>query len=90
MEGIKSNDYKININSSFLYSVNIFLFLYQSVSFQRTHVFIDEAAQVIEPDVGIAVSDILSNGGQLVLAGDHKQLGPILNSKIAAEKGLGK
>lgn len=56
----------------------------------RTHVFIDEAAQATEPEAMMSIGGILQNNGQLVLAGDHKQLGPITNSKVAMEQGLGK
>lgn len=60
-----------------------------------THVFIDESGQAIEPEALIAVAGILTidpgvHCGQLVLAGDPQQLGPILRSPIAQEYGLGK
>lgn len=59
-----------------------------------THVFIDESGQAIEPEALIAVAGILTidpgvHCGQLVLAGDPQQLGPILRSPIAQEYGLG-
>lgn len=41
--------------------------------------FIDEAAQALEPEAVIAIGGILQTGGQLVLAGDPKQLGPSVN-----------
>ncbi|XP_018416350.1 PREDICTED: putative helicase MOV-10 [Nanorana parkeri] len=56
-----------------------------------THVFIDESGHAVEPESVIAVAGILDviEGGQLVLAGDPKQLGPVLRSPLAIEHGLG-
>ena len=58
-----------------------------------THIFIDEAGHATEPECIIPVADLLDpynpGGGQLVLAGDPKQLGPILRSPISREYGLG-
>uniref|UniRef100_A0A8C8B5G6 RNA helicase n=1 Tax=Otus sunia TaxID=257818 RepID=A0A8C8B5G6_9STRI len=62
-----------------------------------SHVFIDEGGQAVEPESVVAIAGLLSamdqetnpNGGQLVLAGDPQQLGPILRSPLAIEHGLG-
>ncbi|XP_025933117.1 putative helicase MOV-10 [Apteryx rowi] len=62
-----------------------------------THVFIDECGHAAEPESVVAVAGILAavdpdtnpGGGQLVLAGDPQQLGPVLRSPLAAEHGLG-
>ncbi|XP_013921851.1 PREDICTED: putative helicase MOV-10 [Thamnophis sirtalis] len=62
-----------------------------------SHVFIDESGHAVEPESLIAISGILAmmdpktnvNGGQLVLAGDPRQLGPILRSPLALQHGLG-
>lgn len=55
-----------------------------------SHVFVDEAGQAVEPECVIAIAGLLSAGrGQLVLAGDPKQLGPILRSPLASQFGLG-
>ncbi|KFP16435.1 Putative helicase MOV-10, partial [Egretta garzetta] len=62
-----------------------------------THVFIDEAGQAVEPESVVAIAGLLTamdqktnpNGGQLVLAGDPQQLGPVLRSPLAIEHGLG-
>ncbi|NXQ88794.1 M10L1 helicase, partial [Nyctibius grandis] len=62
-----------------------------------SHVFIDEGGQAVEPESAVAIAGLLSamdpetnpNGGQLVLAGDPQQLGPILRSPLAIEHGLG-
>ncbi|CAH1784099.1 unnamed protein product [Owenia fusiformis] len=59
-----------------------------------SHVFIDEAGHAIEPECLIPVAGILecdvkvANGGQLVLAGDPEQLGPILRSPVSLKYGL--
>ncbi|KAM9859316.1 putative helicase mov-10-B.2 [Aulostomus maculatus] len=55
-----------------------------------THVFVDEGGQAVEPECIIAVAGLLDPaGGQLVLAGDPKQLGPILRSPLALQHELG-
>ncbi|KAM8975149.1 helicase MOV-10 [Pelodytes ibericus] len=55
-----------------------------------SHVFIDEAGHAVEPECVTAIAGLLDvNEGQLVLAGDPKQLGPILRSPLAIEHGLG-
>ncbi|KAM9147737.1 helicase MOV-10 [Pangshura tecta] len=61
-----------------------------------SHVFIDESGHAVEPECLVAIAGILTtmdretntNGGQLVLAGDPKQLGPVLRSPLAIEHGL--
>ena len=54
-----------------------------------THVFMDECGQAVEPEALIPLAGLLSPetefGGQIVLAGDPKQLGPVLQSPIASE-----
>ena len=55
-----------------------------------THLFIDEAGQATEPEslVSIGLIRCDSNPGQIVLAGDPKQLGPVLMSQHASSYGL--
>ncbi|XP_069801360.1 helicase MOV-10 [Dendropsophus ebraccatus] len=55
-----------------------------------THVFIDESGHAVEPECVTAIAGILDvkNGGQLVLAGDPQQLGPVLRSPFAIDNGL--
>ena len=48
-----------------------------------THVFIDEAAQVTEPESLIPISTSVIGHGVVVLAGDHHQLGPVIQSQKA-------
>ncbi|XP_065129006.1 RNA helicase Mov10l1 [Paramisgurnus dabryanus] len=54
-----------------------------------THVFLDEAGQATEPETLIPLGLLSEGGGQIVLAGDPKQLGPVIKSKIASAFGLG-
>ncbi|KAG7298079.1 hypothetical protein JYU34_018849 [Plutella xylostella] len=54
-----------------------------------THLFIDEAAQASEPACLVPAAGLLQARGQLVLAGDPLQLGPVVISHDAARKGLG-
>uniref|UniRef100_F6YN75 RNA helicase n=1 Tax=Ornithorhynchus anatinus TaxID=9258 RepID=F6YN75_ORNAN len=60
-----------------------------------SHIFIDEAGNTAEPESLIAVAGLLdvedsdTPGGQLVLTGDPKQLGPVLHSQLARNHGLG-
>ncbi|CAM4628135.1 unnamed protein product [Leuciscus chuanchicus] len=54
-----------------------------------THIFIDEAGQAVEPECIIGIAGLLHSGeGQLVLAGDPQQLGPVLRSPLAQLHGL--
>lgn len=53
-----------------------------------THLFIDEAGHATEPEAIIPLAGILAAKGQMVLAGDPKQLGPVLRSPIALKHGL--
>jgi len=56
-----------------------------------SHVFVDEAAEALEPEALMALCSLRpkANGSALaVLAGDFKQLGPIVRSQVAREAGL--
>ncbi|KAK9884832.1 hypothetical protein WA026_009057 [Henosepilachna vigintioctopunctata] len=57
-------------------------------SYKADYVFIDEAAQASEPESCVALA-MLKPNGNIVLAGDPKQLGPIILSTGAQEYGLG-
>lgn len=56
-----------------------------------THIFVDEAGQCLEPECLIPVVGLMSSwdptkqgvGGHLVIAGDPKQLGPVIRSRLA-------
>jgi helicase MOV-10 len=50
--------------------------------------FIDESGQAMEPEALAAASTLMGEGGQLVLAGDPKQLGPVIHHGLAKEHGL--
>lgn len=53
-----------------------------------THVFIDEAGQLTEPECLVALGLVNSVSGQIVLAGDPQQLGPVILSRVAKTYGL--
>lgn len=54
-------------------------------SYKFRAVILDEATQAIEPE---ALIPIVHGAKQLVLIGDHRQLGPVVMSKPAAKAGL--
>lgn len=55
-----------------------------------THLFIDEAGHAVETECIIPLAGLLdATAGQVVLAGDPKQLGPILRSPYALKYGMG-
>ncbi|XP_014648792.1 PREDICTED: putative helicase Mov10l1 [Ceratotherium simum simum] len=53
-----------------------------------THVFVDEAGQASEPECIIPLGLISDVSGQIVLAGDPMQLGPVIKSRLAMAYGL--
>lgn len=54
-----------------------------------SHVLVDEAGQATEPEIMIPFNFIHSDYGQVVLAGDPMQLGPVVQSNLAQHFGLG-
>ncbi|XP_056129615.1 putative helicase mov-10-B.2 [Lampris incognitus] len=55
-----------------------------------THVFVDEAGHAVETECIVPLAGLLqAESGQVVLAGDPKQLGPILRSPLALKFGMG-
>ncbi|XP_004689698.1 PREDICTED: putative helicase MOV-10 isoform X2 [Condylura cristata] len=60
-----------------------------------THIFIDEAGQSVESESLVAIAGLMeakqsdNPGGQLVLAGDPRQLGPVLRCQLTLRHGLG-
>ena len=55
-----------------------------------THVFLDEAGQALEPEAVIPLNSFEHpESTRFILAGDHKQLGPIIHSGVAKKLGLG-
>lgn len=55
-----------------------------------THIFLDEAGQASEPENMIAISNLCLTETVVVLAGDPRQLGPVIYSRDAESLGLGK
>lgn len=60
----------------------------EDVSISFTHTFIDEAGQCMEPQNLLAILQSMANNGVTVLAGDPKQLGPVVRAGVAANHGL--
>ncbi|XP_056278748.1 putative helicase mov-10-B.2 [Pseudoliparis swirei] len=55
-----------------------------------THVFVDEAGHAVETECLVPLAGLLdAESGQVVLAGDPKQLGPILRSPFAVKYSMG-
>lgn len=57
---------------------------------KASHIFVDEAGQSTEPETLIALTGFLGIQGQLILAGDPFQLGPVVMTKEAQALGLEK
>ncbi|KAL3507870.1 hypothetical protein ACH5RR_033252 [Cinchona calisaya] len=55
-----------------------------------SHIFLDEAAQASEPETMVPLSHFCQMKTVVVLAGDPKQLGPLVHSKIGESYGSGK
>ncbi|XP_041348540.1 RNA helicase Mov10l1-like [Gigantopelta aegis] len=53
-----------------------------------THVFVDECGQATEPECLIPLGLVAGADGQIILAGDPRQLGPVLMSTYAKMYGL--
>lgn len=63
-----------------------------NIGFSRghfSHVLVDEAGQATEPEIMIPLNFIHSDHGQVILAGDPMQLGPVVQSKLATYFGFG-
>ena len=54
-----------------------------------SHIFIDEAGQASEPECLVPITGILGDKTNVILSGDPRQLGPIIQSPIAVEYGFG-
>ncbi|XVF28804.1 hypothetical protein REPUB_Repub15cG0063300 [Reevesia pubescens] len=55
-----------------------------------SHIFLDEAGQASEPESMIPIANLCQRETVVVLAGDPKQLGPVIYSREAESFGLGK
>lgn len=61
-----------------------------SIKYQEfDYVFIDEAGHANEPESLVPISKLNPNNGCLVVAGDSKQLGPVVKCTSASDLGLG-
>lgn len=54
-----------------------------------SYIFLDEAGQASEPDTMVPIAHLYWTNTVLILAGDPRQLGPVVFSKEAEELGLG-
>jgi len=52
-----------------------------------THIFVDEAGQATEADTWIPIGGLASPGTSLILAGDPKQLGPVVKLNVSSSFG---
>ncbi|KAL5770739.1 hypothetical protein ACOSP7_014893 [Xanthoceras sorbifolium] len=55
-----------------------------------SHIFLDEAGQASEPESMIPIANLCNRETVVVLAGDPKQLGPVVYSRDAEALGLGR
>jgi helicase MOV-10 len=55
-----------------------------------SHIVIDEAAQAEEPLAMIPIANFSNASTNVILAGDPRQLGPVIKSSLASTAGLGK
>jgi len=62
----------------------------EGMSGHFSHIFMDEAGHAIEPLALSCFADTIKKDPVIVLAGDPKQLGPIIRSQIAKDFGLEK
>ena len=53
-----------------------------------SHIVMDETGQATEPEAAVALSGLLGIKAKLVMAGDPKQLGPVIRSVAAAKHGM--
>ncbi|KDQ06712.1 hypothetical protein BOTBODRAFT_39425 [Botryobasidium botryosum FD-172 SS1] len=48
-----------------------------------SHIFVDEAGQAMEPEVLVAIKTMVDKRTNLVLSGDPRQLGPVIQSRVS-------
>ena len=94
---LSEKDYKIykerigDIENDIIENSNIVLSTLNNSADERlknynfSYVLIDEAAQALEPDT---ILSLIHQAQMVVLIGDDKQLGPVINSNSAANAGL--
>lgn len=65
-------------NASFAYNIGM-------PAGHWTHIFVDEAAQVSEPEALNAIKPLALDSTRIILSGDPMQLGPVIRSSVARE-----
>lgn len=93
------NDIRVQLNSDQISKYRILIstcMTFGSLLYMKfkqghfTHAIIDEAGQCTEPEISIPICLIDKDDGQIILAGDPQQLGPVVLSRIGKTCGLGK
>lgn len=54
------------------------------------HIFVDEAGQATEPESWIPIGGLADTNTKIVLAGDPKQLGPVVQLNLSKKYGFGR
>lgn len=71
---------------------NIFISRFTGLDYRGhfSHIFVDEAAFATEPETIVPLVGQMDENTQVILAGDPKQLDPVIKSEQARDAGYGK